>query len=177
MAFVTESMKSDGSKRSNQGDVWNNISSKFRQFESSSPTSAMSDLYQQQSVRIEDYVHSLTPIANQIGAVFGLDGEVIGLELFDSADTFRKLFPKIIRSYGLDALASRKGERADGPVPSKAQVAAFLKRVADAKVAEFAGVGEGQDLRLEAEGLTGAALEVDDRVVHLSAFRMGSIRN
>jgi hypothetical protein len=177
MAFVTESMKMDGSKHSNQGDVWNGINSKFRQFESSSPTSAMSDLYQQQSVRIEDYVQSLTPVPNQIGAVFGLDGEVIGLELFDSADTFKKLFPKLVRSYGLDALSSRKGEVADGPVPSKGDVAAFLKRVADAKVSTFAGVGEGQDLRLEAEGLTGAALEVDERIVHLSAFRISTTRN
>ena len=62
-------------------------------------------------------------------------------------------------------------------MPSKADVALFLKRVADAKVSTFAGVGEGQDLRLEADGLTGAALEVDDRIVHLSAFRMGGVRN
>jgi hypothetical protein len=59
-----------------------------------------------------------------------------------------------------------------GAVPSKAEVAEFLKSVADAKMSTFAGVGEGQDLRLEAEGLTGAALEVDERLIHLSAFRM-----
>ena len=95
---------------------------------------------------------------------------------FDSAETFRKLFPKLARSYGLDALSSQRGEAGGAPVPSKTQVADFLKSVADAKVSTFAGVGEGEDLRLEAEGLTGAALAVDDRIVHLSAFRMPSIR-
>jgi hypothetical protein len=38
-------------------------------------------------VTLGDYVHSFTPLPNQIGAVFALDGEVVGLELFDSADT------------------------------------------------------------------------------------------
>jgi len=177
MASVTESMKSHGSKRSDQSAVWGDISSKFTKFKSSSATSAMSDLYEQQSVHIEDYVKSFSPIENQVGAVFALDGEVIGMELFDSAETFRKLFPKLVRSYGLDALSSKKGEGAEGPVPSKAEVAAFLKSVADAKVSTFAGVGEGEDLRLEAEGLTGAALEVDERLIHLSAFRLAKSRN
>ncbi len=177
MAFVTENMKSDGSKRSNQGDVWNNISAKFRKLESSSPSAAMSDLFEEQSVRIENYVHSFIPLPNQIGAVFALDGEVAGMELFDSAQTFRKLFPKLVRSYGLDALSSRKGEGGDGPVPSKAEVADFLKKVAEARVSTFPGTGEGNDLRLEAEGLTGAALAVDDRIVHLSAFKLRPNQN
>jgi hypothetical protein len=59
-------------------------------------------------------------------------------------------------------------------VPSREQVAAFLKAVAEAKVSTFAGVGEGEDLRLEADSLTGAALAVDEKVVHLSAFRLGN---
>jgi hypothetical protein len=172
MASVTESMKSHGSKRSDQGAVWGDISSKFAKFRSSSTTSASGDLFEEQSIYIEDYVKSFSPIMHQIGAVFALDGEVIGMELFDSAETFRKLFAKLVRSYGLDALSSRKGEGDDGPVPSKTEVAAFLKSVADAKVSTFVGVGEGEDLRLEAEGLTGAALEVDERLVHLSAFRI-----
>jgi hypothetical protein len=177
MAYVTENMKASGRKASNQGAVWDDIRAKFGKFATSSPTSAMSDLYSQQSVRLEDYVRSFTPLPDQIGAVFAMDGEIIGLELFDSAETFRKLFPKLVRSYGLDALSSRGGETPDTPVPSKAAVADFLKSVANAKVSTFAGVGEGEDLRLEAEGLTGAALAVDDRIVHLSAFRMPNIRN
>lgn len=39
-------------------------------------------------------------------------------------------------------------------MPSKEQVAAFLNSGAEAKVSGFAGVGEGEDLRLEAGGLT-----------------------
>lgn len=175
-ASVTKSMKFGGGKGSDQGEVWKNISSKFAKFGASSDTSAMSDLYSLQSTLIEDYVRSFNALPNQIGAVFALDGKVVGMELFDSAETFSKLFPKLVRSYGLDALSSGKKEGDDEPVPSKSEVSDFLKSVAEAKVSSFAGVGEGQDLRLEAKGLTGAALEVDARLIHLTAFRMPDIQ-
>jgi hypothetical protein len=56
-------------------------------------------------------------------------------------------------------------------VPSRAEVADLLKSVAEARVSTFAAVGEREDLRLEADGLMGAALAVDERIVHLSAFQ------
>lgn len=36
--------------------------------------------------------------------MFAIGGKVSGFELFDSPDTLRKLWPKLLRSYGLDAL-------------------------------------------------------------------------
>jgi hypothetical protein len=178
MSHVTQNMKASGRKESNQGDVWNGIREKFARFESSSPTAAMSDLYEQQEQPLEDYVRSFSPLPGQIGAVFALDGKVIGMELFDSPITFGKLFPKLLRSYGLDALSARPGgEGTSAPATSREEVAEFLGLVADARVSTFAGVGLGSDLRLEAEGLTGAALEVDEQLIHLSAFGVSKLHN
>jgi hypothetical protein len=55
-------------------------------------------------------------------------------------------------------------------VPKKVKAAAFMRRVSGAQAEEFPALGEGKDLRLTAPRLTGAALAVDGRVVHLSAF-------
>ena len=41
-----------------------------------------------------------------------------------------------------------------------------------ARVERFPAVGLGEDLRLSAPTLTGGALAVGDRVVHLCAFRL-----
>jgi hypothetical protein len=133
----------------------------------------MSDIYEQQSVRLEDYVRSFTPAGDQVGAVFAIQGEVVGLELFDSAETLRKLFTKLLRSYGLDALDRARSDSAETrayPIPTEAMAAAFLRKVTEAKEEEFPALGEGQDLRLTGPSLTGAALAVDGHVVHLSAF-------
>jgi len=175
MAQVSESMKASGHRASNQGEVWNHINEKFSRFGSSSPTSAMSDIYEQQSVRLEDYVRSFAPAGNQVGAVFAIEGKVVGLELFDAPETLRKLFPKLLRSYGLDALDRARSDSAETracQIPTEAKAAAFLRKVTKAKEEEFPALGEGQDLRLTGPRLTGAALGVDGRVVHLSAFSM-----
>ncbi len=173
MAQVNASMRASGSRTSDQGEVWNHINEKFSRFRSHSPTSAMSDIYEQQSVRLEDYVRSFTPAGDQVGAVFAIEGKVVGLELFDSPETLRKLFPKLLRSYGLDALdRARSGAATAGArrTPSRARAAAFLRRVSRANEEQFPALGEGQDLRLTGPSLTGGALAVDGRVVHLSAF-------
>ncbi len=55
----------------------------------------------------------------------------------------------------------------------KGKTAAFLRKVVAAKEEEYPALGEGQDVRLTGQGLTGAALAVNGRVVHLSAFSVG----
>jgi len=171
MAQVSESMRSSGRRTSNQGEVWRDISDKFNKFGSSSPTSAMSDIYEQQSGRLEEYVGSFAPAAGQVGAVFVINGRIVGLDLFDFPETFKKLLPKLLRSYGLDALDRAGSASVEAqPLPSDVEVDKFLKEVMAAEAEEFPAIGQGQDLRLTGSALTGAALAADDRVVHLSAF-------
>ena len=40
----------------------------------------------------------------QVGAVFAIRGQIAGLDVFDSPRTWASLMPKLVRSYGLDAL-------------------------------------------------------------------------
>ncbi len=67
-------------------------------------------------------------------------------------------------------------EMAISPLPTPAgevtlqAVRALLARIADTPPARRPGVGQGEDLRLSAQGLLGAALVDEGRVVHLCAF-------
>ncbi len=173
MAQVNESMKISGSRFSDQNQVWNHIGQKLDRFEASSPTAAMSDMFEQQAVRLEDYVRSFKPAADQVGAMFAIEGKVVGLDLFDSPDTWRKLSPKLLRSYGLDALdraGSDPKKKSSPAVPAKEKAATFLRKVCKAKEEDYPALGQGQDIRLTGPGCTGGALIVDGRLVHLSAF-------
>jgi hypothetical protein len=173
MAQVSDSLHKTGHRTSNQAEVWRDISAKSAIFKVHSETSAMSDIYEQESGRLEDYVRQFAILEGQSGAIFAVGERMTGLDLFDSSDTFRKLFPKLLRSYGLDALeqARQKGTEADAQSTST-KVDAFLAQVAKAKAEEFPAVGEGVDIRLSCKNLQGAALVADNHVVHLSAFLM-----
>jgi len=173
MSQVSASLKFSGRRASNQNAVWKDISEKFAKLKSSSWTSAMSDIYEQQSKGLDEYVNSFSPVEGQVGALFAIDGRIVGFDLFDRADTLRKLFPKLLRSYGLDALervfmAPKESEGA--APPGRAGAEAFLEATAKSETEEFPAVGEGRDLRLKARGLTGAALESEKNLVHLCAF-------
>ena len=172
MAQVSESMRSFGHRRSDQGRVWEDISEKSARFHVFSDTSAMSDIYAQEGERIKDYLNSFSVLEGQCGAVFAIDGKVIGLDLFDSADTLKKLFPKLLRSYALDALDKALSTTADAQAPSASAEAAlsFLERIGGMEASESRAIGEGQDIRLSGSGLTGAALVAGERIVHLSTF-------
>jgi hypothetical protein len=116
---------------------------------------------------IEEFVAAFPPVARQVGAVFCIDGEPVGLERFDSAGTWRKLGAKVVRSFALDAI-DRGGRGVRGVDLSASR--AFATRVGAAESAVFPGVGIGEDVRLTGGATSGGALVVGGRVVHLGAF-------
>ncbi|KPK61101.1 MAG: hypothetical protein AMJ59_03910, partial [Gammaproteobacteria bacterium SG8_31] len=169
MAQVSASMRASGSRRSHQGQVWESVACKAANMDVHSPTGAMADVYERSETMLKNYRKRFKTKAGQNGAVFALDGQVAGLELFDAPETFGKLFPKLLDSYAMDALESQVG---DSDAPSQDQVADFLSRVARANVENFEALAEGRDLRLHGDGIVGGALEADNWVIHLSVFDM-----
>ena len=168
MASVSMSLRASGEARSDQGEVWDTISAKSMRMRISSETSAMSEMFEQSRPALGDYLSGMgEALPDQIGAVYTIGGRIAGLDLFDSPATWSRLAPKLHSSYALDAM---EGEGKQAALPGEDAVRAFLADVAAAGAERFPTTGLGQTLRLEASGLTGAALEVDGRCIHLAAF-------
>ena len=131
----------------------------------------MSDIYDRKEQATKDFVEAFRPIEGQIGAMFAIDNAITGLDLFDSSDTLRKVLPKLVRSYALDALETAN------PVEDCAdrdEAKAFLQTLANSKFESFPAVGLGHDLRIESRELAGGGLVVDDLMVHLWAFPLAT---
>ena len=174
LAQVCESRFTDQGWHADQHAVWDAIAEKQRRLGVHSATGAMSDLFEHFNTRIDDYVAAFHPEAGQTGALFQLDGRTEGLELFDHPDTLARNLPKIVRGYALDAIdPSRLNDAAPRRFPGPRD---FLDRLAQADTHAFPSPGLGRDLRLEGEGLRGAALVWEGRVIHLVAFAMGTPR-
>jgi ARG/rhodanese/phosphatase superfamily protein len=167
-AVVTDSLGSMGRAVSDQGAVWDSIDEKMHRLGTSSATRAMEDIYLARSGKIDEFVASLRPEPEQTGVVFALNAKVAGLELFDHPDAFASSFPKLVRSWALDAIEDSPDE---GAVPSADAARAFLEMVAEAEMQSFAAVGQGTDVRLSAAQVTGGAVVDGGRVMHLIAFR------
>ena len=169
-AYVSEDICQTGQRRSDQSEVWNDISDKLDSLGSHSETQAVESAFLDHDQKLNAFVENFQPLEHQFGSVFAIKGRITGLELFDSQDTCRALMPKIIRSYALDAIDPGLGSNAMENDPSPDS---FLLQVRKGGIHEAPAVGEGVDLRFDnASGVAGGALLARDRIVHLVAFAM-----
>jgi ARG and Rhodanese-Phosphatase-superfamily-associated Protein domain len=175
MSAVSSSLRESGRRVADQQQVWQDIDGILCDLAVQSPTSAMSDVYESYSNDLDESVRALSAVEGQAGAVFAINGEIIGLDLFDHASTFRKLLPKLVRSYALEALARR--EATDKPeAPEETAVRGLLSSVSEARTERFAAIGEGEDVRIQGTSLSAAALVARGRLIHLCGFRVKTVQ-
>jgi hypothetical protein len=181
MAQVTASMQLSGERFSDQAEVWADIAEKSARLSADSPTGAMEEIFTRHSDFTEQCLRALPPVERQLGALFQINGRAVGFDLFDRAATLRRVLPKLIRSVAVDALdrsyESRKASTVEAgfrrPMKLELKVAEhFLARTSTAAIHEAPAVGLGRDMRLLGDKISGAALESDGSVVHLSAFHL-----
>jgi hypothetical protein len=165
---VHRSIRTSDSFRSDQSEIWDEISSKAARMEAESPTMAMSEIYEKKRSKLSDYVSHFRLVEMQVGAVFSINGKVVGLDSFGKPETFAKVFKKLVESYALDAIDWSETEIASKTLRSK--VTRFLRTAGVATVESRPSVGLGTDFRLESRNLNGFALVHEDRILHLSVF-------
>src|SRR5436190_10389036 len=176
MASVSMSMIARGDRTSDQAEVWDDIALKSRRMNASSPTAAMESIFSTHADSLESFVSRCTPVDGQVGALFAVNGVIVGFDLFDQPSTLRKMLPKLVRSVAVDALdgapvASDAILRSDAAL-MRVQAGQFLAVAAEAAQHRTAALGLGEDLRLAARHIAGGALTVADAVVHASAFAL-----
>lgn len=169
MRQVSESLRRSGTRRSDQNAIWDDIAFKMRERSEASSTQAMADIYAGAEDRLADYDRAFRPVPRQVGAVFAINGQIAGMELFDAPAALGAYLPKLVRSYALDAIDAQLDVPA---VVEQETVRVFLKQLASASQARYPAGGAGDDVRIEGEVVTGGALEHEGRLVHLAAYRI-----
>ena len=76
---VRGSVRETGMFRSDQGRIWEEISEKAHRRGTESSTMAMADIYQKERSSLSDYAEHFRPVEMQVGAVFLINGKVVGL--------------------------------------------------------------------------------------------------
>ena len=173
---VTSNLRTRAVYDADQTAVWREVDRKMSASQTTSSTSALHDVYKQTEERLQAYLNAFTPNDAQ-GFIIAIDGEVVGADVFDHAETFVKLWPKLIRSYALDAI-----ERATRREPIPAIPAAgatpkvltdtqqFIVYAQNARDETYESVGLGRDIRLSSDNVSGSGLLWDGRLVHASLF-------
>ena len=166
---VSASMAMMGERSSSQGGLWQSISSMFKASQTDSKTYAMSDLYDKSASKMNDYTKAFELSPQQVGAIFAVNGHICGFDLFEHTEILKRVFPKLVRSYALEALIGQEAKHEECTTGS---AFGFLSSVSDTAAKTYPAIGLGQDIRLSGTGIAGGALALEDRLIHLNAFRM-----
>jgi hypothetical protein len=163
---VTMNYRSEGKARSDQGEVWKEVSRKLDSMGSVSGSSDLYQAYEDSRARLDDVLKQLAAPSGCAGAVFTFGGRIAGVDLFDQPATLTKLWPKLVRAYAIDAL-----EAGDPAAPvGRDAVLAWLGAASAAKAEPFKSAGLGEDVRLEGPNLVGAGLVIEEQPVHVELF-------
>ena len=150
--------------RADQGEVWQEVSSRLADHGVDSTSDAMSDLYDDRRGRLEEMTGVVEHLDGQLGALVAIAGAPRAVDLVSRDEVFASLLPRLAQGYALDAASSE-----DAPVDGEA-CAAFLTDALDAPRAELPTPGMGRALSLAGQRLVGSGLECDDELIQLSAF-------
>jgi len=180
MAQVSDAMLSHGGRHADQADIWNDIALKSERMNARSETGAMDALFLDHASFIEKAVETFGAAPKQTGALFAVSGRLLGFDLFDRRFTLRKLLPKLVRAAAVDALDTAVPPSASAkPAADKrkkstlwAEADQFFAALSSAPAISAPAIGQGEDVRISAPGLTAAALVDGNAVIHLSAFRL-----
>jgi len=176
---VSESLRASRQFRSDQGEIWAKVDELHCALDVPSKTAAMGDVYEAKGGDLEGYLKSFRLVEGQKGILVSVDGRPAGMDFVSRESAFSTLFPKLIKSYAMEAmvLAERrkkgrgKGDEAKAPVkPEAAEAREFLKRAAGSGEQKYESVGLGWSCRYAGPGIVGSALAFDDKVVHLAFF-------
>jgi|HubBroStandDraft_6_1064221.scaffolds.fasta_scaffold09601_5 hypothetical protein len=122
-----------------QQAVWDRVQMQIDEADVKSDSGAFTANYSDKRVRdgIEPYLKGLSEqIAGQdrvVGALVAVNGKVESVDIFESTPLFRKLWPKLLKSYALDALNAVAAKDA-GKSCEVAAASAFLAKVMQAPV-------------------------------------------
>ncbi len=150
-----------------QHAVWHSIARKAARLGVRSETEAMADLFEHHARDLDAYVEALGAVPEQTGALFARGDRITGFDFFDHPDTLVHSLPKLVRSQALDAIEHRAGKHRQRGFADPWH---FLGQLARCQATAYPTPGLGEDLRLEGEGVQGAALAWEGRLIHLVAF-------
>ncbi len=167
-AAVYNSLLNDGSFTGNQSETWDMIDEKLSAHGVDSHTASMGDIYDHEENIIDDYMKHFSIQDNQVGIVVMINNQVIGSDCFARHDTLQKTFPKLVKSYVLDAIDA--DEKKKNYMSSSKKAALFLGDVSSCLVKERPSISLGKDIRLVSQKVIGSAFSMDDEIVHLTAF-------
>jgi hypothetical protein len=173
---VACSLATDQQFRSDQSAVWNELHAIEIVAGVETSTGAMKDVFEAKSAELEAYLKAFTCGTEQKGVLVMIGGAVAGFDFVSREKAFATLFPKLVKSYAMEAwLLGRKETAGQGAVgasavPDLEKPRVFMTFLEHCEQKSYPSVGLGTDVRFDGPGIVGSALVLDEKLIHMAVF-------
>jgi len=167
---VKKSLERGAGFASDQGKVWESVA-QFQQVHNvSSPTSNLSDIFEQKGNDIDAIQKRFAPDPGSNGLAVFFGKELAGVDAFNRRSVFAEYFPKLVRSAVMEAASRETLAQPLSEAEARYRALELLDLIDSLQFDERPGVGVGLDRRFESRDLNGFELEYNKRLIHLAAF-------
>lgn len=163
---VNDSLSKGLNYKAPQREVWNEVTRKLTSLEVSSGTSSFHDISSALKEETGRYLIEPEAMDGARGMIVTSGLKLLGIEYSATTSLFKRLLPKLLRGYSLDALEQRSSSKP----PDKKNLGKILNRIQGLRGKAFAGVSSGKELRFSDSELLGRALVIDDCILQASFF-------
>jgi len=163
---VMENLEKRKSYDTDQDGMWEVIEKRLKDMKVPSASGAMKDIYEKREREFKKFSEVFIPMNKQIGGIFCINGDVVGMDVFDKPATWKKLMPKILKSYFLEVSFLNKKKRT-----LKKKADEFLKGILKANFSFYPVPGKGKSVIIKGNNVIGTSLLVSNTVIHTSVFK------
>lgn len=117
-------VRENAQAKKSQSGVWKEVAGKLAENNVSNSTGTLNSVFEdkQVSAKLEAYVRAFKDkhSPKSVGVIAAVDGTVISADVFASTSLFQTYWPKLLRSYALEAInAKAANKESDGPAASE----------------------------------------------------------
>lgn len=168
---VPNSVRRSAKGEKEQGKVWDSIAKNQSRLKVAAPSQAAKDVYEDKQVQrdLKPMEARLSALPKQaphtVGVLAAFGDRLVALDVFGDDTLMTRLYPKLLRSYAIDAIADTpKGHM------SADQAKALIKQASHAAWTSQSTEGVGFALEFRLKRHHGSALLYKDMVIHADQF-------
>ena len=174
---VAFSLGASQGHKSNQREVWDDVSSYSESLGVTSASSNLSDIFDDSNNPYQKFLDCFSHHPEANGLLFLVNKKPLALDAFNRTDIMQEYFPKLLKGVALDVygMKSEAAEMTEAEASFKALD--FIDTLELIERMEHPGVALGIEKRFNSETVSGFELNYNNQLVHLTALVLENENN
>ncbi|MFZ2654073.1 MAG: HIRAN domain-containing protein, partial [Victivallales bacterium] len=171
---VNENVKTYRRYCSHQGEIWNTVDKVAEGAGVKSETSCLNDVYDNYEKKLKDFSEKIKYPDKACGLAVFNGSKLVSVDYFGHPELMKVSWDDIVRSVALGAVesANKSGSKKQGTLKADQEIKKFLDGILENAAAPERSPGKGQYVRSQSKKHKAGLLIDDDKLVHLSAYKI-----